>query len=324
MKNILTIILILVAFSAKAQLPTYVPTADLVTYYGFDLTNTTTDLSGNGNNGLPYGTIVLDKDKCGIDSSSYLFNMGTTGIVRTSVDTTSFHNFAAGLSISFWGYIPELAPIDTITHTVIQYGNFKILMDIRNPWGAIPKNFITYVNGSDSVSKRVSDHVIGTDWFNYTVTVSTDSIRIYLDGYFILAEQTTSIMSSLNTFTDGNLYIGGYLTNTDTSNLYYGNIDNVAIYNRAITATEVNDLYYHCPTLAVNNVVSAKNKIYPSPANNNLTIEGNTGDVYYMADVTGKVVKTLKTGTTDISDIANGMYIVTDRATVNQKIIVAH
>lgn len=305
MKNILTALLLIATLTASAQLPTYVPTADLVTYYAFDNIDSTFDLSGNGNNGVRYNHVPLDSDKCGIVDGSYLFS---NGIVRTAVDTSNFHNFSLGQTISFWVYLPFPVPVDGQRHIMVKYANTTISLYYAG---------ITYENGYDSIP---AGHY---GWQNYTVTVS-DSVRIYIDGAISVTRQTTAPATSLDTFTDGNLYIGGYLTNTDTSNLYYGNIDNVAIYNRAITATEVNDLYYHCPTLAVNNVVSAKNKIYPSPANNTLTIEGNKGDVYNIIDATGRAIKTVTAGTIDISDVPNGLYLVTDRATVNQKIIVAH
>ena len=308
MKNILTALLLLATITASAQLPTYVPTANLVTYYAFDNVDSTNDLSGNGNNGARYGNVQHDSDKCGIADGAYLFNYPQKGIVRTAVDTSNFHQFSLGQTISFWVNVPFPVPVDGQRHIMVQYGSTIVSLYYAG---------IVYENGYDSVVGG------GYGWQNFTVTVS-DSVRIYHNGVKTVTKVTTAPASALDTFTDGNLYIGGHLTNTDTTNLFYGNIDNVAIYNRAITDAEVLALNYTCPTLAVNTVVSAKNKIYPSPANNSLTIEGNTGDVYYMADVTGKVIKTLKTGTTDISDIANGMYIVTDRMTVNQKIIVAH
>lgn len=323
MKNILTAILLFATMTASAQLPSYVPTANLVTYYAFDNVDSTADLSGNGNDGARYGTVQHDSDKCTIDSNSYTFNNVSAGIVRSSVDTTTFHNFSSGLTISLWGYIPELAPLDTINRLILGYGSFKLYTEIRNLHGAIPKDYLVFTNGVDSISIHVSNHVpSGADWFNYTVTVFTDSIRVYLNGIFYDGIPVTTL-HILDAFTDGNLYIGGHLTNTDTSNLFYGNIDNVAIYNRAITTTEVNDLYYSCPTLAVDNVVSAKKNIYPIPANNSLTIEGNTGDLYNIIGATGRAVKTVKTGTIDVSDIPNGMYIVTNGVT-NTKIVIAH
>lgn len=307
MKNILTIILILVAFSAKAQLPSYVPTADLVTYYAFDNIDSTFDLSGNGNNGTKYGVVQNNSDKCGISDGSYLFNSPQIGIVRTAVDTNNFHNFSLGQTVSFWVNIPFPAPLDGLKHFMVKYGNTSISLVYAG---------IIYENGYDSIGGYG-----GYGWQLYTVTVS-DSIKVYINGSIVHTSITTAPATSLDTFTDGNLYIGGYLTNTDTSNLYYGNIDNVAIYNRAITATEVNDLYYSCSTVVINDVVSAKQKIYPSPANNTLTIEGK--GLYYIVDATGRTIKTVNAGTIDVSGIANGMYIVTDRATVNQKIIIAH
>ena len=313
MKILLLAITLLVTITASAQLPTYVPTANLVTYYAFDNVDSTNDLSGNGNNGIIYGVSpTLTSDKCFNPNSAYNINLTGMGVIRCAVDTTNFHQFNNGQTISFWVHIPMPVPVDGIEHYMLKYGKATISLHNSN---------ILYKNGYDSISVDPFSHP--TIWINYTVTIK-DTITVYLNGVPTVRVPATIPTDSIGTYTDGNLYIGSYLTNTDTSNVFWGGVDNFAIYNRVISDSEALVLYYNCPSiLDVSNVTSMRNKIYPIPANNNLTIENDNNTTYNIIDATGKVIKTLKTGTTDISDIPNGMYIITD-GVIMTKLIINH
>jgi hypothetical protein len=128
----------------------------------------------------------------------------------------------------------------------------------------------------------------------------------------------------------------GFISFGHTSAGYHhGMIDDVRIYNRALSYEEVIEISSHnfdCNTLAINEPGNHRNiKLYPNPTEGMLTIEskempGNwTVKVF---DALGKLVQTgkleNKNGTIDLMELHPGMYFLkmeTEEGTITKKII---
>ena len=75
-----------------------------------------------------------------------------------------------------------------------------------------------------------------TDWHHYVFKRSGTALSIYVDG----VEHGSSI--SVTTYTMAVSLIGGYTTDASSSCIN-GSLSQIAIYNRAVTSTEIADIY---------------------------------------------------------------------------------
>ena len=141
-------------------------------------------------------------------------------------------------------------------------------------------------------------------------------MRLYLNGVLDNIKSNINIVIPQNV---QNLSIGGMLDNGNLSYPVNGYIDDVRIYNFALTSQEIQDIYdQHCWATAIENEVQNVVKLFPNPASEMLQIEWNTIQPEKIAiiDFTGKIVlqkelETSKQNTNlDVSNLAKGMYLV--------------
>jgi len=115
-------------------------------------------------------------------------------------------------------------------------------------------------------------------------------------------------------------YIGAGFNN---SGYFLGNIDDVAIYNRVLTQTEIAALYNRITTSIVEQANNSGNiNVYPNPSNNILNIECNgKNEIIKIIDMLGSeiqpesiVCKITSNGLTNyqmsIANLPNGIYFV--------------
>jgi hypothetical protein len=211
----------------------------LVAYYPFN--SNAHDESGNGNNGIVTGA-TLTTDRFGNQNSAYHFT-GSDVITcgnRSSLQTSSY-------SISAWikytGSLPHpYAPtiINKAAKGVEGYALFVHLSTIgtepSNPGpggpGPWPGNWqALYIN--ENIAKDV--------WYMITVTYdhTTSRTSIYLNG-----KLKNSMTFTMATPVSKNLTIGhGYNTLGYYGTVgFTGDIDDVFVYNRALTPAEISEL----------------------------------------------------------------------------------
>lgn len=187
-------------------------------------------MSGNGNHGIVSGA-TLTTDRCGNPNSAYYFN-GASYIKVPH--TPSLNNHTNELTISFWVYSTgkNMAPVcksewqgNPIDYRIYlwDYGTF---------------NFIC--NGQSS---NLSYMNIKNQWFQFVFVYDKGLFKLYRDGVRIM-QQNAATSTNLTYTTD--LYIGA-----DPAGLVEymsGKIDDIYIYNRALTDNEIICLYYQsCP-----------------------------------------------------------------------------
>jgi photosystem II stability/assembly factor-like uncharacterized protein len=101
----------------------------------------------------------------------------------------------------------------------------------------------TQVRDSDGniVSLASSSDPFGDSSWHHTAVVvdnNNNNLYLYLDGSLIDSNTATGWTGS---FSNPNINIGAYLTSTQ--DYYSGNIDDVAIYDRALSSSEVSEIY---------------------------------------------------------------------------------
>jgi len=190
----------------------------LVLHQSFDgqyISGTTAlDSSGQGNNGLISGATPA----IGKNGQALLFD-GTDDKFETESDVT----FSTGVSFSFWMKGSPGAYGTTVGGTYV----FCVAGNIGNK--------ITCVADGDSSGSATSSlDVLDGNWHHIVFTSTSNAQTIYVDG--------SNDGSATETLSTDPRHIG--VGNRPSSEVYYaGLIDEVRVYNRALSAQEIGDLY---------------------------------------------------------------------------------
>ncbi len=210
----------------RVALPSAEPSlADgLVAYYPFN--GNANDESGNGNNGTVYGA-GLCADRFGNLNSAYRFN-GEDSIRANSspgiiLGTTDF-------TISLWFTLRSQFPWN-------QHLISKVNGDRLGGWAFyVPANEDTIAWCTESLIARRISTVPENAWQHIVVTRSGAVHTFFLNG--VQVDQATILNADYNRTNE--LLIGSGAANGQG---FQGNLDEVRIYNRALSASEVVQLY---------------------------------------------------------------------------------
>jgi hypothetical protein len=196
----------------------------LVAAYGFDegAGSAAMDASGNGNNGSLTGTTWVATGKFGAALS---FN-GTSSLV-TVPDSASL-DLTNGMTVEAW-----VRPTSSSGwHTILlkeSTGTFAYALYSHNNSNR-PASYITveaterFINGSVALQLNT--------WTHVATTYDGSNLRIYINGVLRGTRSGTGAMA----VSAAPLRIGG---NAISGEYFSGLIDEVRVYNRALTATEI-------------------------------------------------------------------------------------
>jgi hypothetical protein len=275
--------------------PTYVPSDGLQAWYPFS--GNADDESGNGNNGTVNGA-TLTTDRFGSINNSYQFNENTDmiSISNTNINPQDF-------TISGWCKLNS--PFIYTTFSILEIAN----LDYTTPGGLglhMTQNDGIFGNGNYKVygfssnNAQVDSDILSynfvSNWNHYVLVKHNGTIQLFINNLII----ATSPATQLTDFTNSWLQIGSR-QNINNNPLSSRNIDDIGIWNRALTQEEITNLYLAdttCQSLVINtgilsfNPVTYNNTvtIYPNPANDHITIDcGN------LANVVGYQIKIVNT-----------------------------
>jgi hypothetical protein len=258
-KNLLmtTIAIFGLALISNAQAPNYVPSNGLIGWWPFN--GNANDESGNGNDGSVLGGTTLAFDRYNNSNSSYEVD-GINCPNSKGISLPAFINNADSYSISVWYQT---------TDSTKQYQ--VILNSYPHGYIGVAHNYVSLNNTSAGIGNGTWFSVTGSNWptfnlvnwHNVIVVKSTIDFTFYQDGILVF---TTPISPSFNSGSFTNLNVGASSINGGINcyETFKGKIDDVGIWNRALTQQEISDLYNGCQ-LAVNT----------QPANQTININNN-------------------------------------------------
>ena len=278
-----------------AQVPSYVPTNGLVGYWPFN--GNANDESGNGNNGT-VNEAVLTSDRNGYTNSAYSYD-GLNDYIQ--VPHSSSISITGDITMSAW-----------VKTNGSNGQNYQTIISKRETyWTTEYGTALSYHNSVIHNTKFLSARALGMGnqeqgwsstpyiynaWEHWVVTISNSQMKIYKNGILDQIQAFSLIPVNQN----GPLLFGkNTLADNTNSEQFNGDIDDIAIYNRALTDQEVTNLYNsantnECLTMVINTGVlsttpvtyTSSVSIYPNPANDQITIDcGN------LANVTGWSIK---------------------------------
>jgi uncharacterized protein (TIGR02145 family) len=231
MKKLYFILLCLGLFSSlNAQnLPSYLPANGLVGWWPFN--GNAQDESGIGNHGTVNGA-TLTTDRFGNANQAFLFftSLGGGDIELNGIELSD--NF----SISCWVNLSQFNPV-LVSTILSRYGiptetgwELNATFDQRGIYGILGQES---VNGNALYS---SSQLQLNSWKHLVWTKQNSSSILCLDGLVIYQTTIANPISS-NT---GKTFIGRAQWG---GNSFQGKIDDIAIYNRALTQQEITQLY---------------------------------------------------------------------------------
>jgi hypothetical protein len=216
-----------------------IPTDGLVAYYPFN--GNANDESGNGNNGTIYGA-SLTADRKGTLNSSYSFN----GNSKIEIADNPILNLSGSKSISLWFYLPASA-LQNYPTLIYKYGNtyyptYSLSLSEINIYGS-NRYKIDFFFGKNTTNHQVFSSHKYTDYITQWIHIvaSYDQIsgvqKIYFNGVLSNINSAGNISSNVS---NHSLFVG---FGDGSSTYFQGIIDDIRIYNRALTETEIKQLY---------------------------------------------------------------------------------
>jgi len=273
----------------------------LISYYSFDdgtINDQVGDING-ANNGA-----TLTEDRFGNANMAMYFD-GSATIDYGDSSETNLNNIT-GISISCWTKSNNLSSSGltsivsrwTGSGPTEQYGLFAQSNDHLFAIGSVASNGIS-LNGN-----------IDTAWTHVVVTYSGTSVIYYING----SASSGGFAGSAFPGSSGSakLFVG---SQNGTSRFFTGAIDDIKIYDEAISAATVLALYNESnPTVGVNeNPIPNQIRLYPNPSSSQLNITSSEAlEKISIIDLTGKTIRTIvnPSNSIDVSELSKGLYFL--------------
>lgn len=209
----------------------------LLAYYPF--CGNANDVSGNGNNGIVSGA-TLTTDRFGISNNAYYFD-GLENKIQVLSNNLSVAN-TNNLTISAWINSSSTSTGQGrkfVTYTTAQgQNNQQYALSINN------SNQLYFLAGSGSFESHglnLSPPIITAgQWHLTQITYDGNYIKMYVDGEIVLTKLESG---TFNAGIVGQLILGNHYSQANTNLPFWGKIDDVAIWNRALTSCEITQIY---------------------------------------------------------------------------------
>ena len=304
MKKIILITLQLFCINLYSQIPNYVPSNGLVGWWPF--TGNANDISSNGNNGNVTGA-TLTADRNGNVNCAYSFDGNDYITVLNNANLNTNY-----ITVSLWFQTTSTNSSSLIYKTNDNALNEQYACVLNYP--SLNNNVWSVKNGNNCNSPSVGWNTINANynvsdgsWHNITCTYDGLS-KFYLDNVLITNNSTISTNIDL---CGGKINIGkGY----NSTYPFLGKIDDIGIWDRALTQTEITALYNG--TLSSETFTNTTNfQLYPNPANDVMQFKcTEMVEKISIYNALGQLVQENKTngmeGAISIEHLAQGSYFV--------------
>jgi len=197
--------------------------AALVAAFGFNEISGTTaiDLSGNGNNGIISGAT---RTTSGMYGGALIFS-GTNAVV--TISNSASLDLTTGMTVEAW---VDPSVVNNAWRDVIYKGKDNYFLEGTSLSGSVPGAGGTF-GASDQVLYGAAGLPTNT-WSHLAATYDGSNIRLYVNG----AQTASAAQSGMIATSTNPLQIGG---DSFYGQFYKGTIDEVRIYNVALTAAQI-------------------------------------------------------------------------------------
>ena len=244
------------ALITNLQTPSNIPTDGLVAYYPFN--GNANDESGNDHHGIVNGA-TLSEDRNGHDNSAYNFQVadwdaGNNGGDYIYIPHSSEFNFES-FTLSAWVYRTSVGASNSPQHLTILrkfeegYNNpngeswqFDIAHGTNNGGSTLEGTIIEQspspaINFNCATAQTINEN----EWTNVIMTYANKTIKIFINGVESCSSTNNNI--TLNTLGTSGISIGMSVQANGKWGPFDGSIDEVGIWNRALTIEEINTTF---------------------------------------------------------------------------------
>jgi gliding motility-associated-like protein len=264
-----------------------IPTSGLIGAWPFS--GNANDISTSANHGTVSGAALV-ADRCGNPNSAYSFNGSSDYIVMLTPGPTG----TVSRSVSFWAMSTNTASGGTGTaKAAFDYGSsssspasaFEIVSSYCAQGVGVDNSTQAVLRGDACLNNGLWHHIVVV--YDPAISTIIGGIQIYIDGVIQTAItcNVSGTNTAINTGSNSPVTIGragGF-----SARYFAGSLDDFYLYNRALTSSEVLQLYTYCP---------------PPISGNTLVCVGST-NVYTVTPLSGaSYTWTLPSGWTGTSN----------------------
>jgi len=222
--NFFSVLLTILAFSVNAAYS--LDATNLVAAWGFDTDGDASDISGNGHDGTADGDVNWAAGKFG----SAVELDGTGAIVIEHDEALSLETF----TLVAWVNLPS-APTDWWTIVAKDgWPNRNYGIWLASGSGLVHHSFTSGATPDNNAVNAVTA-VLSGDWYHVAATYDLEVSKVYIDGSL----DSEAPFTATPNVTDVPVIMGR--TPTDTYK-YFGLIDEVAIFNAALSEDDINTI----------------------------------------------------------------------------------
>ncbi|NOQ71288.1 MAG: T9SS type A sorting domain-containing protein [Crocinitomix sp.] len=262
---------------------------------------------------------TLTEDRLGNPASAYSFN-GTDNYIST--DETDLLDLKFPFTLSIWFKVNEFPEVvATLFKTDAQVDLYTGFWLSLTPAGELAAGYgdATGIGVPHRVSKRTNAIVVADTWHQFIAVFNDESdIDMYLDCEPVAGEYTGG--------GSGIVYNGGATTIGQWDfRKFNGKLDNIRVYDDALTLTELGDVCEERPLLDIPEIKPELTpiSIYPNPSNESIliTLDNSLGSVNEgwanIYDATGRLCETLAFNTSNFeidlvqAGLESGIYTIT-------------
>ena len=232
--------LLLISITASAQVPSYVPTSGLVAWFPYN--NSVTNQGGLSTTGTSTNyNATFVKDRFNRPNSSVNFKQTSSCATRIE-NTINSSLINGGFSLSFW-VKRDSSGCDN--PRVFAFDGIQCMW-----WDNSQTLTLCHADNVNSICPS-SNPIQNNVWVNFIYTNDGTTAKFYQNG--VLLNSTPNTLSNVSLL-GNNFYVGMLSFLTPLHGGFRGGIDDIGIWNRALTATEVANLNnaYQATVLHVN------------------------------------------------------------------------
>lgn len=307
-KQLFYFTLLICSYNLNAQIPGEIPTSGLVTAFLFN--GNAINHFGTVTNPVYVGDVTLTEDRYGISNKAYHF--GGNGYINVDVihgiNTLGINGSNAERSFSYWISAESISNIGYILNTKFNLTDLYVLFQengnvgIQNNTGGSTDYFHT-----DAWSSAIAEN----EWFHVVTIYSPNTYRHYINGVLVSGPNWWPADQYYNSnIADGSItWIGNSVGCSDANCYFDGKIDDILVYNRALTDLEILSIYNGSAAVDENSIVDFT--LSPNPTTDilNITIDNYNYD-FEVLDLSGRVLITTQNKSIDLSTLQAGRYFL--------------
>ncbi|MEY4805337.1 MAG: hypothetical protein RL331_1863 [Bacteroidota bacterium] len=234
MKHLITLTFLSIIGLTYAQIPSFIPSTGLVGWWPFN--GNANDESGNGNNGTVSGAI-LSVDRNGDINKAYSFNNGVI-----TVSNSFFNNGWQDYTLSVWANSIDVSQYAQNIYNTYPHDGEGFGLNHPNAPGKFSfwKNSNINVHAWDIFSANPWNQtpIQSNQWYNLVIRKEGLTYKFFVNGVLDKVSVATITPLSQTCGLNFGSAAGG--------EFFKGSIDDIGIWNRALTEAEILALYEGC------------------------------------------------------------------------------